>query len=112
MSESETPAFPASRCAECGKLYGHPVYACRECSSETLEEASIDGDGTVYARTTIRVPGSDHQGQEPFEVAIVDVGGEETVRVTGRVIGNPQLGPDDPVAFSERREGTFYFEAV
>ncbi len=100
------------RCTECGTLYGHSVYACRECSSESIEKASIDGDGTVYARTTIRVPGSDHRGQAPFEVAIVDVGGEESVRVTARVTGNPELGPGDPVRFLERREETFYFEAV
>ncbi len=112
MSETDASSFPASRCADCGTLYGHPVYACRECSSESLEDASIDGDGTVYARTTIRVPGSDHQGQEPFEVAIVDVGSEETVRVTGRILENPELGPDDPVTFLERRDGTFYFEAA
>lgn len=112
MSEDDVSAFPVSRCTECGELYGHSVYACRKCSSESLAEESIDGDGIVYARTTIRVPGSDHQGQEPFEMAIVDVGSGETVRVTGRVLGTPELGPGDPVAFSERREGTFYFEAV
>lgn len=104
--------FPASRCTECSTLYGHPVYACRACSSESTELSPIDGHGTVYARTTIRVPGSDHQGEAPFEVAIVDVGRDETVRVTARITGNPELDPGDPVAFLERRDDTFYFEAA
>jgi uncharacterized OB-fold protein len=112
MSETDEAAFPASRCVECSALYGHSVYACRECSSESIEPSPIDGVGTVYARTTVRVPGADHQGAEPFEVAVVDVGDEETVRVTARITGNPKLEPGDPVVFLERREGTFYFEAV
>ncbi|QCJ47113.1 Zn-ribbon domain-containing OB-fold protein [Haloprofundus sp. MHR1] len=111
MSESP-PRFPATRCADCGLLYGHEAYICRECGSETFAEAPLDGTGTVYARTTIRVPGSDQQGEEPFEVAVVDVGGEETVRVTARLEENPELGPDDPVEFVDRRDGVFYFRAA
>ncbi len=110
MSETDGPQFPASRCGECGTLYGHPVYACRKCSSESIEKSPIDGAGTVYARTTIRVPGSDRRGEEPFEVAIVDVGRAETVRVTARIVGNPELDPGDSVAFLERHDDAFHFE--
>lgn len=92
--------------------YGHTAYVCRDCGSEGFEEVSVAGSGTVYARTTIRVPGSDHQGEEPFEVAVVDVGGDDSVRVTARVEDNPGLGPEDPVEFVERRDGVFYFRAV
>ncbi|WP_224333012.1 Zn-ribbon domain-containing OB-fold protein [Haloprofundus halobius] len=113
MSESPSPPrFPATRCPDCSLLYGHEAYVCRECGSETFEEAPLDGNGTVYARTTIRVPGSGQQGKEPFEVAVVDVGGAESVRVTARIEDNPGVGPDDPVEFVERREGVFYFRAA
>lgn len=111
MTESETPSFPALRCADCEALYGHHVFACRECSSEELTDASLEGNGTVYARTTIRVPGSDQQGEEPFEVAVIDVGSDDSVRVTARVVDNPGVGPGDPVRFIERRDGAFYFES-
>ncbi|KTG10738.1 hypothetical protein AUR64_05975 [Haloprofundus marisrubri] len=111
-SDSEPSQFPATRCADCGALYGHEAFVCRECSSEEFEDAPLDGSGTVYARTTIRVPGSDQQGEEPFEVAVVDVGGAESVRVTARIEDNPEVGPEDPVEFVERRDGVFYFEAV
>lgn len=109
MPESASPSFPAERCRDCDVRYGHPVYVCRECGSEELEDASVEGSGTVYARTTIRVPGSDHQGEEPFEVAVVDVGEEDTVRVTARIEGNPGLEPGDRVTYVDRRDGAFYF---
>ncbi|WP_224447955.1 Zn-ribbon domain-containing OB-fold protein [Haloprofundus salilacus] len=111
MSESP-PSFPAQRCADCGLRYGHGAHVCRQCGSEAFEDAPLSGEGTVYARTTIRIPGSDQQGEEPFEVAVVDVGGAESVRVTARIEENPGLGPDDPVEFVERRNGVFYFRAV
>lgn len=107
-----TPKFTALRCTDCGELYGHCVSVCRDCGCETLDNALLDGSGTVYARTTIRVPGSDHQGEEPFEVCVIDVGGEKRVRVTARVDDNPGLGPGDPVAFIERRDGAFHFRAA
>lgn len=87
------------------------MFVCRECSTETLTEISLEGEGTVYARTTIRVPGSDHQGEEPFEVAVIDVGSDMSVRVTARVENNPELKPGDSVEFIERRDGVFYFES-
>ncbi|WP_299333254.1 Zn-ribbon domain-containing OB-fold protein [Haloplanus sp.] len=102
--------FPAVRCPGCGTLYGHPVPACRVCGSETFNEVSIAGEGTVYASTVIRVPGADNQGEEPFEVTLVDL--PEGIRVTGRIEGVADLSPGDDVVFEAEREGTFVFEPV
>ncbi|MFC6732089.1 MULTISPECIES: Zn-ribbon domain-containing OB-fold protein [unclassified Haladaptatus] len=104
------PAFPATACADCGEVYGFPVVACRACGGESFEVNELPGEGTVYARTTIRVPGADHQGQEPFEVCVVDVA--DAVRVTARILDNPGLEPDDAVQFVEERDGVFFFEAA
>ncbi|WP_338727882.1 OB-fold domain-containing protein [Haladaptatus sp. DJG-WS-42] len=104
------PAFPATECADCGELYGFPVVACRDCGCESFETRELDGSGIVYARTTIRVPGADHQGQEPFEVCVVDLA--DDIRITARVLDNPELGPDDSVQFVEARDGVFFFEAA
>lgn len=101
--------FPAVRCKECGALYGHEPDICRECRGESLEVTSISGHGEVYAQTTIRVPGSDHQGEEPFVVALVDVGDTEKVRVTARIDDAIEVSPTDPVTFVERRNETFFF---
>jgi uncharacterized protein len=109
---SETPAFPATTCDACGARYGNPVSVCRECLSEELSATPIDGTGTVYARTTIRVPGSDHRGQEPFDVALVDVGSDDPIRVTARLVGDSGPEPGDAVRFVERRQGVDYFEPV
>jgi uncharacterized protein len=109
---SETPAFPATTCDTCGAHYGHQVTVCRECLSEELSATPIDGTGTVYARTTIRVPSSDHQGQEPFDVALVDVGADNLVRVTARVQDDSGPEPGDTVRFVERRQGVDYFESA
>jgi len=101
--------FTAYRCADCEELYGRAPAACRACGSETFDAAELSGRGRLYSSTVVRVPGSDHQGQEPFVVGIVDVGDEETVRVTARLEGECRYDPDSPVAFVESREDTFVF---
>lgn len=101
--------FTAYRCTDCGELYGRSPAACRDCGSETTETEALSGVGRLYASTVVRVPGSDHQGQEPFVVGLVDVGEEETVRVTARIEGERRLAPDSPVAFVESRDDTFVF---
>ena len=107
------PEFPARACADCGTLYGHEPSVCRECGAESLEPRPLDGSARLYASTVIRVPGSDHQGQEPFVVGLVDVAG--TVRVTARVEGVDGLengerpAPDAPLEYVGEREDAFYF---
>lgn len=101
--------FTAYRCTDCSELYGRSPAACRECGSERFDAEALSGLGRVYASTVIRVPGSDHQGQEPFVVGLVDVGDDETLRVTARIEEERRLRPETPVAFVESRDGTFVF---
>ncbi|MDL5363815.1 Zn-ribbon domain-containing OB-fold protein [Halalkalicoccus sp. NIPERK01] len=102
--------FPATKCVECGNIYGHRTAVCRECLSEQMDPHSISGHGTVYATTTIRVPGAEVEDDAPYEVCVIDVGTDETARVTARLTdrSDPDLGDD--VQFVEERRGTFYFE--
>jgi len=108
-----TPEFPARACTECGELYGHEPSVCRECSAESFETEPLSGSARLYASTTIRVPGSDHKGQEPFVVGLVDVA--DAVRVTARVEGveggdpEDRRGPGAALEYVERRNGAFYF---
>lgn len=104
--------FPATKCSECGTVYGHQLEICRECNAESLVEFLINGTGTVYAKTTIRVPGTAFQDEAPYEVYLVDVGNEESVRVTARLTGIHDLNPDETVKFVEKRDSTFYFESI
>lgn len=105
--------FPARVCADCGELYGHEPSVCRACGAEAFETEKLDGSARLYASTTVRVPGSDHQGQEPFVVGLVDVA--DAVRVTARLEGvdaadpEERPGPDNPLEYVGKRDGTFYF---
>jgi len=104
--------FTAYRCADCGELYGRSPAACRSCGNERFDAEALSGRGHLYASTVVRVPGSDHQGQEPFVVGLVDVGEGESIRVTARIEGERRLRPDAPVEFVEARDGTFVFSPV
>ena len=109
-ADERATEFPARACTECGELYGHEPSVCRACGAETFETEPLSGAARLYASTVIRVPGSDHRGQEPFVVGLVDVA--DAVRVTARVEGvegEERPEPDSPLEFVERREGTFYF---
>ena len=108
MSADESgPEFPARACADCGERYGHEPSVCRECGAETFEDHPLPGSARLYASTVIRVPGSDHRGQEPFVVGLVDVA--DTVRVTARIEADERPEPDTPLEYVERREGAFHF---
>ena len=105
--------FPVRACAECGERYGHEPSVCRECGAESFETEPVPGSARLYASTTIRVPGSDHRGEEPFVVGLVDV--DDAARVTARIEGvdaaNPEdrPAPDVPLEYVEKRDGAFYF---
>lgn len=110
-------SFPATRCPECEALYGHEPVLCRECRCETLTTEPISSRGEVYAATTIHVPGIDHQGEEPFVVGLVDVGADETVRVTARVETDDDtplsaVTPGISVEFVAREDDVFYFRVA
>lgn len=102
--------FPATRCADCGTVYGHHASICRDCHGDQMEGHLISGRGTVYATTTIRVPSTEFKGDAPYAVCVVDVGTEESVRVTARLTDREDAEPGDEVQFVEQRNGTFYFE--
>lgn len=103
------PRIPVTQCGDCGVLFGHPVVVCRECGSKQLQTTLLDGIGTVYAGTTIRVPDSDHSGQEPYHICLIDVGRESDIRVTARVEGPTCPDPGTQVRYIKTRDGIQYF---
>lgn len=102
--------FPAVQCEECGALFGYEPEFCRECLDKSLKRREISGRGEVYTQTTIRVPGSDCQGEEPFVIAVIDVGDAVTVRITARVRGFVDIKPTDKVMYIGSCDGAFYFQ--
>ena len=71
----------------------------------------LPGRGRLYASTVIRVPSADFQGEEPYRVGLVNIGKDDTIRVTARIEADTDLpiDPETPVVFVGRRDGTFVF---
>lgn len=110
ISDQDEPvAFSAQICANCEVVYGHRPTVCRECGSETFEDHNLSSQGRVYASTVIRVPGSDHQNQEPFSVALVDIGEDLSIRVTARLRSEKRPDPGTPVEYLGQGGGAFWF---
>ncbi|WP_255152052.1 Zn-ribbon domain-containing OB-fold protein [Halorarius halobius] len=104
--------FPAHECDACGARYGHDPAVCRDCGAEAFDTVELSGDGRLYASTVVRVPPTGYEGEAPFVVGLVDVGGPEGVRVTARIEGTERPDPDADVAFVGETDGTLRFEVV
>src|SRR5574337_1030228 len=70
---------------------------------------TLAGHGTLASFTTIRVPPTVFQGQEPYNIAVIDL--DEGLRVTARltVVEGREATIGDPVIFEEIRSyGTIF----
>jgi len=97
-------------CVSCGRFYTPPVYFCRFCRSERLEEAEIPGRGILYTYSTVYVPLSTLEKEAPYTVAIIELKGG--CRVTGRLV-NPspeKLAIGVPIEITEVRDGIYFFD--
>ncbi len=98
------------KCSFCGKLAASPVYFCKSCKSEKLEETEIPGRGILYTYSTVHVPLSSLEKEAPYTVAIVDIEGD--CKITGRVIESSpdKLSIGAPVEVAEVRDGVCFFK--
>jgi len=100
------------RCTSCGHLHAPPVYLCKSCRSEDLEEAEIPGKGTLYTYSTVYVPLSTLEKEAPYTVAIVEL--EGGCKVTGRLVKPSSeklsISIGAPVKLVEIRDGTYFFD--
>jgi uncharacterized OB-fold protein len=64
---------------------------------------NLSGRGTLTSFTTIRVPPTVFQGQEPYDIAVIDL--DEGLRVTARltVPEGREAAIGDPAVFEEMR---------
>ncbi len=106
---SGTKNMPVVRCKDCEALYIPPVYVCRKCHGQGIEEASCAGDGVVYTHTTIRVAPEALRDQAPYTIVIVELTPE--LRVTGRLEGGDIEGLEigQPVRFTRVDEQGYWF---
>lgn len=75
--------IPVIECKKCKALGFPPLYVCRKCGSTELCETEIEGNGTVYTHTTIRVAPDAYRDQAPYDIAIIELNPE--LRVTARL---------------------------
>ena len=92
-------SFPAFQCDTCKSLSAPPHVSCGRCGAATLRSVTLSGRGRLLSFTTIRIPPARFRGQEPYDVAVIDL--EEGLRVTARLkvpIGR-EAAIGDSVAF-------------
>jgi uncharacterized OB-fold protein len=96
-------SFEAFACDACKGLFARPQSACRRCGAPTVLSVNLSGRGTLASFTTIRVSPAAFQGQEPYDIAVIDL--DEGLRVTARltVPDGREAGIGDPAVFEEMR---------
>ena len=94
-------SFEAFACDACKGLFARPQSSCRRCGAPTIRLVNLSGRGTLTSFTTIRVPPTVCQGQEPYDIAVIDL--DEGLRVTARltVQEGREAGIGDPAVFEE-----------
>lgn len=92
-------SFAAFQCDTCKCLSAPPHHSCGRCGAGTLRPITLLGRGTLLSFTTIRIPPARFKGQEPYDIAVVDL--EEGLRVTARlkVPGKREAAIGDEVVF-------------
>ncbi len=96
-------SFEAFACDACKGLFAKRQHSCRRCGAPTILSVNLSGRGTLASFTTIRVPPTVFLGQEPYDVAVIDL--DEGLRVTTRltVPDGREAGIGDPAIFEEMR---------
>ena len=102
-------SFSAFQCDTCKNLSAPPHVSCGRCGAATLRSVALSGRGRILSYTTIRVSPMRFRGQEPYDIAVIDL--EEGLRVTARLkvpIGR-EAAIGDSVAFEGLvEEGPLY----
>lgn len=98
------------KCPICGKLQAPPVYFCKFCKSEKLEQTEVPGEGILYTYSTVHVPIAGLENEAPYTVAIVELNGG--CRVTGRLVksSSDKLSIGTPVELVDFRDGIYFFD--
>lgn len=96
-------SFGAFACDGCKRVSVRADHRCRHCGASAVLPINLSGHGTLASFTTIRVPPTVFQGQEPYNIAVIDL--DEGLRVTARltVVEGREAAIGDPVIFEEMR---------
>ena len=101
--------FSAFQCDTCKSLSPPPHVSCGRCGAATLRSVILSGRGRLLSFTTIRIPPARFRGQEPYDIAVIDL--EEGLRVTARLkvpVGRDAAIGDSVVFEGLVEEGSLY----
>lgn len=95
-----------AHCDACSRAVHPPQVVCPFCLSASVTPRPAVGTGTIYARTVNRQQWAPDM-KVPFALALVELDGEDGVRITARIeSGDPesvQIGDRVSVDFEEDR---------
>jgi len=89
-----------SRCKECGAEFFPPVYRCRKCGSENVEDKEMPKSGKILTYTVLHEPLPGFEAQAPFFLAVVEL--ENGGRVLTQIVDSP----DESVKIGARAHAT------
>jgi uncharacterized OB-fold protein len=76
-----------NKCVKCGMEFFPPVYKCRKCGSEELEDKEMPKEGKIITYTQLHEPLPGFEAQAPFYLAVVEL--ENGARVLTQVVDSP-----------------------
>ncbi|MGD0477410.1 MAG: Zn-ribbon domain-containing OB-fold protein [Nitrososphaerales archaeon] len=76
-----------SRCQECGAEFFPPVYMCRRCGSENIEDKEMPKEGKIMTYTQLHEPLPGFETQTPFYLAVVRL--DNGARVLSQLVDSP-----------------------
>jgi hypothetical protein len=76
-----------SKCKDCGAEFFPPLYKCRKCGSENIEDKEMPKTGKIMTYTQLHEPLPGFEAQAPFYLAVVEL--ENGGRVLTQIVDSP-----------------------
>lgn len=76
-----------SRCTACSAEYFPPVYRCRKCGSDKIEDKEMPKTGKIVTYTKLHEPLPGFESLAPFHLAVVKL--ENGANVLAQVVDSP-----------------------
>lgn len=77
-----------SKCKTCGSEYFPPVYKCRKCGTDQLDDYEMPKTGTILTYTILYEPIAGFEDQMPLILGIIRL--ENGVKIPGQIVDTPE----------------------
>jgi len=76
-----------NRCVKCGREFFPPVYRCRSCGSDQLEDRAMPKEGKIVTYTQLHETLPGFEAQAPFFLAVVEL--KNGAKVLTQIVDSP-----------------------